>query len=113
MRGNVPAAGVQLPLHTELAWISYWKGAKSKAISGHLRGAPPDLSSMANDTESLRSTLDLVVSKDHSPGSQEKLVAPEKTNSIGSPPPVGKLPPNTLLILSDYFLHSVNSCRKF
>lgn len=88
------------------------KAPRAKPLAAIYEGLP-DLSSMANDTESLRSTLDLVVSKDRSPGSQEKLVAPEKTNSIGSPPPVGKLPPNTLLILNDYFLHSVNSCRKF
>lgn len=48
---------------------------------------------MANDAETLRNTLDLFVSKDHSPGSQEK-VATEITNSISSPPPIGKLPPD-------------------
>lgn len=48
---------------------------------------------MANDAETLRNTLDLFVSKDHSPGSQEK-VATEITNSISSPSPIVKLPPD-------------------
>lgn len=48
---------------------------------------------MANDAETLRNTLDLFVSKGHSPGSQEKLVTAEITKSVSSPPPIGKLPP--------------------